>query len=137
MAVVALIFATSCKKETTVVTDGENIIAVDENLVVDTEGLEAEYNAAVTKLEEAKANGDTEAQKIAQEAVNTAKSAWEVAKEKTNQAVNDVKEGVETAGEKIDEAADKTKADVKEATENAKEDAKKNINDALDKAKIK
>lgn len=155
IAVIAAIFATSCKKETTVVTDGEDVVVVDENLVVDTTGLEAEYNTAVAKLEEAKASGDAEAQRLAQEAVDNAKSAWDVAKEKAAETATDIKEGAEATGEKIDAAAENAKAEVKEAAANtkeavneaakdvknsakeAKEEAKKDINNALEKAKIK
>ena len=51
-----------------------------------------------------------EAEKLAQEAVDKAKSAWEAAKASTEEAANDMKEGVENA-------AGDVKQELKKATE--------------------
>ncbi|RZK11816.1 MAG: hypothetical protein EOO46_05480 [Flavobacterium sp.] len=133
LAVITLIFTASCKKETTVTTDGDAIVIKEQVTVADGTDLEAAYNNAVIKLEEAKKSGDAEAQKLAQEAVDNAKSAWEATKVKAEEISNDVKEGAQKTGDKIEKSAEEAK---KKASE-TKEEAKKDYNNAVDKMKIK
>ncbi len=139
MTVVALIFATSCKKESSETIDNKEVSTVDETVTNDQTELEIAYNDAVIKLEEAKKSGDVVAQVAAQEAVDKAKSSWEAIKMKTNEISSDLKEGAEAAGDKIDAAADKAKTDMKKTTEKANESinkAKQDAAKAAEKAKI-
>lgn len=127
MAVVALIFAASCKKETTVTTGTEGEVVIEEQIVPAENGdFEIAYNEALVKLEEAKKSGDAKAQQVAQEAVDKAKSAWETAKQNAEEIASDVKESAKETGDKIENA-----------TEKAKEDAKEEYNGTVDKLKIK
>ena len=65
MAAVAMIFATACKKETTETTPEEVVTTVENEVSKGADALEASYNEAVAKLEEAKKSGDKEAEKLA------------------------------------------------------------------------
>lgn len=146
MAVVAMMVATSCKNETVVKTDGEEPILVEDQTTVTTEESDFEtiYNNAVIRLEEAKKSGDAEAEKLAQEAVDNAKAAWETAKAKAQEISTDVKEeAAETKNEvkqavtEVKEEAKKAAAETKKDVKEAKEEAKKEYNSAVDKIKIK
>ena len=123
MAAVAMIFATSCKKETTETTPEEVVTTVENEVSEGADALEASYNEAVAKLEEAKKSGDKEAEKLAQEAVDKAKSAWEAAKASTEEAANDMKEGVENAAGDVKQELKKATDGVEESATKAKEDA--------------
>ncbi len=127
MAIIALIFATSCKKETTISTGTDGEIVIEEKIVAaESSDFEIAYNDALAKLEEAKKSGDTKAQEVAQEAVDKAKSAWETAKQNAKEIATDVKESAKETGDKVENA-----------TEEAKENAKKEYNGTVDKLKIK
>ena len=65
IAIVALIFVTSCKKENSE-TETEMTIEGQKELA-EALGLETAYNEAVLKLEEAQKNGDEDAQEGAEE----------------------------------------------------------------------
>lgn len=165
MSVVALIFATSCKKETTTEITPTSTTETT-TISTDVTALQTAYDDAVLKLEEAKKSGDAEAEKIAQEAVDNAKTSWETAKNKAAEMGTDMKEDLDETGAKIEgaankvnedakesvteakaaintakdntvEAATKAKADAEAAAAKAKEDAKKGYNNSLEKMKAK
>lgn len=130
MAVIALIFATSCKKESAETNENTEVTTVDQTVANDQSELEIAYNDAVIKLDEAKKSGDAVAQAAAQEAVDKAKLSWEAAKAKTAEISSDIKEGAQAAGDKIDAAAEKAKQDIKETTAKAEQSINKAKEDA-------
>lgn len=105
MAACAMIAFTSCKKETETTSETElnsdgtitTETNTDTDYVMDADRAEARYNEAQRDLEAARANGDTEAERIAQKAADDAKAAWEKTKAATKEAGQDIKEGYNEA----------------------------------------
>lgn len=144
-AILGLLFIASCKNETKVVAGNEEELVVEtQSTTLETADLEIAYNEAVVKLEEAKKAGDTEAQKLAEDALNKAKTAWESAKAKAEEISKDVKEEAQETEKKVEQKIDEAKQNARQAVEetkqkanNAKEEAKKEYNSTVDKIKIK
>lgn len=113
---------TACKKETvveettTVHSDGTTTTTTTTTTDYDLKRLKAaedEYYEAEREVAAAKERGDTKAERIAQDAADKAKAAWEVTKRE-----------VREAGVKTEEALKEAGRDVKEGYNNALENAK-------------
>ena len=133
VAICGMLLATSCKKEETVTeTSPDGVTTVTTTTTENTVDLElsekakADLDAAEVKLAEAKAKGDKESERLAQVAVNNAKSAWEA-----------TKQGISTAGKKINTEASEANENLKESAAKAKADLKEGYNNTLEKAKAK
>lgn len=132
LAVVALLFTTSCKNETTEEAKTEMTTEGSENLAE----LEAAYNDAVAKLEEAKKSGDIEAEKLAQEAVDQAKASWEAAANATIEVNSDLQEGLEETKSDLKEAKENAEAQIDKSASEAKEAINTAKNDAVNSANV-
>ncbi|HEX8270983.1 MAG TPA: hypothetical protein VF581_13910 [Flavobacterium sp.] len=122
LAIGGMLTLTSCKKETvveqttTVNPDGSTVTTTKTTTDYDVKRLrkaEADYTAAENDVIVAREKGDTNAERIAREAADRAKTAWEKTKE-------EVRKGA---------------AKTKEATKEAGQDIKDGYNNALEKAK--
>lgn len=91
---------TSCKKETvveqttTVNADGSTVTTTRTTTDYDMKlkKAEADYNDAERNLKVARESGDTKAERVAQEAADKAKIAWEKTKETLKEAGDDTKD---------------------------------------------
>ena len=124
-AVFGLLFATSCKKETTKETTIESdpmgttvtteTTTTESNYDPRMESAELKLKNAERELQAAKDAGDLKAQEAAQKVADDAKTAWER-----------TKASIKEAGQKTEDAIDR-----------AGEKGKDNYNKTLEKAKIK
>ncbi len=124
IAILGILFTTSCKKETvketTIDSDpmGTTVTTTtttEQNYDPRLESAELKLKNAERELQEAKDRGDAKAEVAAQKVADDAKMAWER-----------TKASFEEAGQKTSDAIDR-----------AGEKSKENYNEALEKAKIK
>lgn len=108
-AFTCLLLLSSCKQET--VTEQKTVINPDGSSVTTTkttteydlrklEKAEDDYVKAENEVVVAREKGDTKAEKIARDAADKAKEAWEVTKREAKEAGQDLKEGYNKTLEK-------------------------------------
>jgi uncharacterized cupredoxin-like copper-binding protein len=122
LSICSVVTFSACKKET--VTEERTVVNPDGSTVKTTttttdynlmrlKAAEDNYKKAKEDVEAARATGDTKAERIAQDAADKAKEAWEITK-------REVKEGADKTGNALKKAGQ----DVKEGYNNALEKAK-------------
>ena len=113
LALFGLLVTASCTKTvkvntTETIEDGKTVTTITTETDYDMRVRKAEddYNVAEGEVRAARDRGDTKAERIAQDAADKAKSAWEATKSELQEAGAKTKEAIRKTGKRIEDRLD-------------------------------